>query len=172
MNILGNTSEMYGDSPTVPIYLSITQWQAHEHACETFHLHFENFLGVLLTSYAKQKKAKALGLFIQGSSCQTIAINLMHLDVFKSIKSLISFFQMSKGACSVSDANTYCELCLQSLNKLKEKPNHCNSEKFNRLNKLLMAKMWPCFFLLRFAFKNLTLKISSIMYSQNLFIHS
>ena len=133
MNILGNTSEMYGDSPTVPIYLSITQWQAHEHACETFHLHFENFLGVLLTSYAKQKKAKALGLFIQGSSCQTIATNLMLLDVFKSIKLLILFFETSKGACSVSEANTYYELCLQSLKKLKEKSNYCNYENFNCL---------------------------------------
>ena len=141
MNILGNTSEMYGDSPTIPICPSLTRWQAHERACETFHLHFENFLDALSTSYATRKEAEALGLFIQGSSCQTIATNLMHLDVFKSIKSLISFFQMSKGACSVSDANTYCELCLQSLNKLKEKPNYCNSEKFNRLNKLLMAKM-------------------------------
>ena len=141
MNILGNTSEMYGDSPTVPICPSVTRWQAHKRACETFHLHFENFLDALSTSYATRKEAEALGLFIQGSSCQTIATNLMHLDVFKSIESLISFFQMSKGACSVSDAKTYCELCLQSLNKLKEKPNHCNSEKFNRLNKLLMAKM-------------------------------
>ena len=35
----------------------------------------------------------------------------------------------SKGACSVSDANTYYELCLQSLNELKEKSNYCNSKK-------------------------------------------
>ena len=57
----------------------------------------------------------------------------MDIDVFKSIKSLILFFQTSKGACSVSDANTYYELCLQRLNELKEKPNYCNSENFNRL---------------------------------------
>ena len=118
MNILGNTSEMYGDNPTVPIYPSITLWEALEHACETFHLHFENFLDVLSTSYAKRKIAEALGLFIQGSSCQTVATNLMLLHVFKSIKLLIFFFQTSKGVCSVSDANTYYELCLQSLNEL------------------------------------------------------
>ena len=133
MNILGNTSEMYGDSPTVPICPSVTRWQAHKRACETFHLHFENFLDALSTSYAKRKEAEALGLFIQGSSCQTIATNLMLLDVFKSIKPLILFFQTSKGECSVSDANTYYELCLQRLNELKEKPNYCNSENFNRL---------------------------------------
>ena len=40
---------------------------------------------------------------------------------------------MSKGVCSVSDANTYYELCLQRLNELKEKTNYCNSENFNRL---------------------------------------
>ena len=48
----------------------------------------------------------------------------MLLDVFKSIKPMILFFQMSKGACSVSDANTYNELCLQSLNELKEESNY------------------------------------------------
>ena len=53
MNILGNTCEIYGDSPTIPICPSITQWQAHKHACERFHLHFENFLDVLSTSCAK-----------------------------------------------------------------------------------------------------------------------
>ena len=68
INILGNTSEMYGDSPTIPICPSLTRWQAHERACETFHLHFENFLDALSTSYATRKEAKALGLFIQGSS--------------------------------------------------------------------------------------------------------
>ena len=62
MNILGNTSEMYGDSPTVPICPSVTRWQAHKRACETFHLHFENFLDALSTSYVKQKEAEALGL--------------------------------------------------------------------------------------------------------------
>ena len=81
----------------------------------------------------KQKEAEALGLFIEGSSCQTIATNLMLLDVFKSIKPLTLFFQTSKGACSVSDANTYYELCLQRLNELKEKPNYWNSENFNHL---------------------------------------
>ena len=35
--------------------------------------------------------------------------------------------------CSVSDANTYYELCLQSLNELKEKSNYCNSENVNCL---------------------------------------
>ena len=88
----------------------------------TFHLHFENCLDALSTSYVKLKEAEALGLFIQVSSCQTIATNLMLLDVFKSIKPLILFFQTSKGVCSVSNANTYYELCLQKLNKLKEKP--------------------------------------------------
>ena len=116
MNILGNTSEMYGDSPTIPICPSRTRWQAHERACETFHLHFENFLDALSTSYAKQKEAEALGLFIQGSSCQTTATNLMLLDVFKSIKPLTLYFQMSKGACSVNDPKTYYELCLHRLN--------------------------------------------------------
>ena len=95
---------MHGDSPTVPICPSVTQWQAYERACETFHLHSENFLDALSTSYAKRKD----------SFCQNIATNLMLLDVFKSIKPLILFFQTSKGGCSVSDANTYYELCLQS----------------------------------------------------------
>ena len=40
---------------------------------------------------------------------------------------------MSKGARSVSDANTYHELCLQSLSEFKEKSNYCNSENANRL---------------------------------------
>ena len=40
---------------------------------------------------------------------------------------------MSKGACSVGNPNTYSELCVQSLNKLKEKSNYCNSENFNCL---------------------------------------
>ena len=40
---------------------------------------------------------------------------------------------MSKGASSVSDANTYYKLSLQSLNKLKEKSYYCNSENFNHL---------------------------------------
>ena len=57
----------------------------------------------------------------------------MLLDVFKSIKLLTLFFQTNKGACSVSNANTYYKLCLQRLNELKEKPNCCNSENFNRL---------------------------------------
>ena len=140
INILGNTSEMYGDSPTVPICPSVTRWQAHERACETFHLHFENFLDGLSTSYAKRKEAEALGLFIQGSYCQTIATNLMLLDVFKSIKPLILFFQTSKGACNVSDANTYYELCLQSLNELKEESNYCNSENFNCLKQTVDDK--------------------------------
>ena len=55
------------------------------------------------------------------------------LDVFKSLKPLILFFQTIKGACSVSDANTYYELCAQNLNELKEKSNNSNSENFNRL---------------------------------------
>ena len=50
MNISGNTSEMYGDSPTALICPSVTRWQTHEQACETLHLHFENFLDVLSTS--------------------------------------------------------------------------------------------------------------------------
>ena len=61
MNILEDTSEMYGDSPTVPICPSVTRWQVH--------LHFENFLDPLSTSCSKQKEAEALGLFIQSSSC-------------------------------------------------------------------------------------------------------
>ena len=28
INILGNTTGMYGDGPTNPIYTSVTQWQA------------------------------------------------------------------------------------------------------------------------------------------------
>ena len=47
---------------------------------------------------------------------------------------------MSKGACSVSDANTYHELCLQSLNKFKEKSNYCNSENVNRLKQTIDDK--------------------------------
>ena len=66
MNILENTNEVYGDSPTITISPNATQWQVHEGACETFHLHFENFLDALSTSYAKQNEAEALGLFIQG----------------------------------------------------------------------------------------------------------
>ena len=67
-HILGNTSEMYDDSPTVPIYPSVTRWQAHERACETLHFHSENFLDALSTPYATRKEAEALGLFIQGAS--------------------------------------------------------------------------------------------------------
>ena len=47
MNILRNTSEMYGDSPTVLICPSITRWQEHKCECEPFRLHFENFLDSL-----------------------------------------------------------------------------------------------------------------------------
>ena len=133
LNILGNTSELYGESPTIPIRPSITRWQAHERACETFNLHYENFLDALSTSYVKRKEAEALELFIQGSSCQAIATNLMLLHVFKSIKTMILFFQKIKGRCSVSVTNTYYELCLQSLNELEEKSNYCNSENFNCL---------------------------------------
>ena len=61
---------------------------------------------------------------------------MMLLDVFKSIKPLILFFQTSKGAYSASDASTYYELCLQSLNELKEKSNYCNSENFNHLKQI------------------------------------
>ena len=46
---------------------------------------------------------------------------------------MILFAQMSKGACSVSNPNTYSELRFQGLNKLKEKSNYCNSENFNCL---------------------------------------
>ena len=70
----------------------------HICACKSFHLHFGNFLDALSTSYAKQKEAEPLGLFIQDSSCQTIATNLMVLDIFKYIKWLILFFQMSSGS--------------------------------------------------------------------------
>ena len=49
MNILGNTSEIHGVFPRV------TWWQAHERACEIFHLYFENFLDAFSTPYAKQK---------------------------------------------------------------------------------------------------------------------
>ena len=115
MNILGNNSEMYGNSTTFPLCPSVTRWQCYS---MTLQLHFENFLDALSTSQAKQKEAEALGLFIQGPSCQIIATNLMLLDIFKSIKPLILFFQRSKGACSVSDANTYHELGLQSLKEL------------------------------------------------------
>ena len=80
MNILGNTSEIHGVFPRV------TWWQTHERACEIFHLYFENFLDAFSTPYAKQKEAEALELFIQGSSYQTIATNLMLFDVFKSTK--------------------------------------------------------------------------------------
>ena len=48
----------------------------------------------------------------------------MLLDVFKPIKLIIIFLKGSKGACSVSDANTYYELCLQSFNKLTERSNY------------------------------------------------
>ena len=188
---------------------SVTEWLAHKCACETFHIGFENFLDALATSYAKQKEAKALGLFIQGSSCQTIATNLMLLDAFKSIKLLILFFQMSKGVCSVSNTNTYYELCLQCLNEFKDKSNYCNSENFNCLKQsaddrtLTMppstwvrsqefnfehftnhvftkfidafVKKWLHFhkiFLLGIALKNLTLNFLSMVYSQNLLMHS
>ena len=129
MNILGITSEMYDDSPNVPVYTSDTRWQAHDCACGTFKLHFENVFDALSTSYAKRQEVEALGQFIQVSPCQTITANLILLDVFKSIKLLILLFQTSKGACSV---NTYHELCLQSLNELNKKSNYCNSEIFNR----------------------------------------
>ena len=127
---------MFGDSLPSQYAPALLDGEAHKHACETFHLHSENFLDALSTSYAKQKEAEALGLFIQGSSCQTIAKNLMLLDVFKSKKPLTLFLQTSKGVCSVSNTNTYYELCLQSLNKLKEKSNYCNSENFHCLKQI------------------------------------
>ena len=86
---------MYGDSPTFPICPSVTQWQVHKLACETFHLHFANFLDALSTSYAERKEAEALGLFIQGSSCQIIATKLMLLDVFKSMMMMNCFCGMA-----------------------------------------------------------------------------
>ena len=52
MNILGNTTGMYGDGLTIPMCTSVTQWQADKRACETFDIHFENVLGVFATSYA------------------------------------------------------------------------------------------------------------------------
>ena len=163
---------MYGYSPTIPICPSVTWWQAHKCAWETFHLHFENFLDALSTSYAKQKEAEVLRLFIQGSSCQTIARNFMLFDIFKWTKPLILFFQTSKGACSVSDANTYYELCLQSLNELKEKSNYCNSENFNHLKQTAHDKSLTMPICVRFVLKNLTLNILLNMYSQNLLMHS
>ena len=42
--------------------------------------------------------------------------------------------------CSVSNANTYYELCLQSLNKLKEKSNYCSSGNFNCLEQIVEDK--------------------------------
>ena len=57
----------------------------------------------------------------------------MLFDDFKSIKLLILFFQTIKSAWSVSSVNFNFELCLHSLNKLKEKSNYCNSENFNHL---------------------------------------
>ena len=101
----------------------------------------ENFLDPLSTSHAKGKEAEAPGLFIKGSSCQTIATNLMLLHVFKSIKPLTLFFQTSKGACCVSEANTNYELCLENLNELKEKSNYCNSENFNLLKQTADEKI-------------------------------
>ena len=124
MNVLRNTSEMYGDSPTVLICPSVTRWQAHKCECEPFHLSILKIS--LIHFHAKRKESEALGLFIQGSSCQTIATSLMLLDVFKSIKPLILFSQTSKGVSSVSDANSSYELCLQSLNELEEKSNYGN----------------------------------------------
>ena len=65
--------------------------------------------------------------------CMVIALLSNHCNKFdaryvlKSIKLLMLFFQMSKGACSVSDASTYYELCPESLKYLKEKSNYCNS---------------------------------------------
>ena len=64
MNILENTSGMYGDSLTVPICPCVTRRQAQECACETFNLHFESVFGTLSTYHAKRKEAEALGLFI------------------------------------------------------------------------------------------------------------
>ena len=97
----------------------------------------------------------------------------MLLDVFKSIKQLILLFKMSKGACSVRDANTCYELCLQSLNELKEKSNYCNSENFNLLKQTADEKaltMLPSAQVRsqKLDFENFT----DHMYSQNLLIHS
>ena len=42
--------------------------------------------------------------------------------------------------CSVSNANTYCKLCFQSFNELKEKSNYFNSENFNCLKQTADGK--------------------------------
>ena len=94
------------------------------------------------------------------------------LDVFKSIKPLILFFQTSKGECSVSDANTYYESCLHRLNELKEKRNYYNSENFNRLKHTADDKTLTMPPSAQVRSQELTLNISSIMYSQNLLMHS
>ena len=73
------------------------------------------------------------------NSTSILKISLMHFQhhtqnertLVKPL--LILFFQMSKGASSVSNANTYYKLSFQSLNKLKEKSYYCNSENFNHL---------------------------------------
>ena len=64
MNISGDTSEMMVIALPSQYAPALLRWQAHERACETFHLHFENFLDALSTSYVKRKEAGALGLLI------------------------------------------------------------------------------------------------------------
>ena len=64
MNISGDTSEMMVIALPSQHAPALLRWQAHERACETFHLHFENFLDALSTSYVKRKEAGALGLLI------------------------------------------------------------------------------------------------------------
>ena len=78
---------------------------------------------------------------------------------------------MSKGVCSVSNANTYHELCLQRLKKLKEKPNHCNSENFNHLKQTADDKTLTMPPSAQLRSQEFDLIISSIMYSQNLLMH-
>ena len=97
----------------------------------------------------------------------------MLLHVFKSIKPLTLFFQTCKGACGVGEANTNYELCLESLNELKEKSNYCNSENFNLLKQTADEKaltMLPSAQVRsqKLDFENFT----DHMYSQNLLIHS
>ena len=97
----------------------------------------------------------------------------MLLHVFKSIKPLTLFFQTCKGACCVGEANTNYELCLESLNELKEKSNYCNSENFNLLKQTADEKaltMLPSAQVRsqKLDFENFT----DHMYSQNLLIHS
>ena len=90
MNILGNTNEMYGDSPTVPICPSVNSMVSTRVCMWNIPPSFWKFPWCTLNIICETKgswstKAVHSRLILSPT-------NLMLFDVFKSIKPLILFF--------------------------------------------------------------------------------